>query len=122
MTDAAEVKEYEGSCQCGAVRFSARTDLEGLIRCNCSRCRRMGFVLKAVPADHFVLHAGQEALTEFRFNTRHIEHLFCATCGVEAFARGVDRSGRALYMVNVNCLPEAEYDLAAVQLFDGRAA
>lgn len=110
---------YEGSCHCGAVRFSAQTELDSLLRCNCSRCRRLGWVLQPVPAENFTLLSGKDRLTSYRFNKKVIDHTFCSVCGVEAFANGRDREGNTLYMVNVNCLEGAEYDPDTVTSFDG---
>ena len=113
------VQVYEGSCHCGAVRFSAQTALDSLMRCNCSRCKRLGWVLQPVPSERFTLSIGADTLTSYRFNTERINHTFCSVCGVEAFANGTDRDGNPLYMVNVNCLDGAQYDAETVTNVDG---
>ncbi|WP_196260409.1 GFA family protein [Pelagibacterium limicola] len=110
---------YQGSCHCGAVRFSVETALESPAQCNCSRCRRLGWTMQSVPAGKFVLSSGADRLTSYRFNTKAINHTFCSVCGIEAFASGEDGSGNALYMVNVSCLEGASYDSAAVTHWDG---
>jgi len=116
----AETHKYAGQCHCGAVQFTAHTDLEGLMDCNCSRCRRLGWVMKAVPADQFTLLKGEGDLTEYRFNTDKIEHLFCRTCGIEPLARGTDAKGGRVFMVNVNCLePPITVDRSAILHWDG---
>ena len=113
-------RDYHGQCHCGAVRYTAHTDLSGMGDCNCSRCRRLGWVLQAVPAADFTLQAGADALTTYRFNTERIEHLFCRTCGVESFARGVDGKGAETVMINVNCLEDAPpVDRNAIHHWDG---
>lgn len=116
-----ETRTYSGSCQCGAVAFSADTALDALASCNCSRCRRMGWVLQPVPLPAMRIERGLETLVPFRFNTQTIEHLFCPVCGVQPFARGTDAKGTALYMVNVNCLDDARYDPASVTQWNGAA-
>lgn len=103
----AEAKTYHGQCHCGAVRFTANTSLDGLMDCNCSRCRRLGWILQSVPAAQFTLLSGEDKLTPYLFNTDKIEHLFCSTCGIESFARGKDRQGGDVVMLNVNCLDDA---------------
>lgn len=95
---------YTGSCQCGAVAYDVDADLDETITCDCSRCRRMGFVLTFAPAKAFTLLRGEEALTEFLFNRHAIRHLFCRTCGVESFARGAMPDGTETVAINVNCL------------------
>src|SRR5512133_1165616 len=95
---------YTGSCQCGAVAYEVDADLDQTVTCDCSRCRRMGFVLTFAPASVFRLLRGDEALTEFLFNRHAIRHLFCRTCGVESFARGTMPDGTETVAINVNCL------------------
>lgn len=115
-----EKRDYQGQCHCGAVRFTARTDFSSLGDCNCSRCRRLGWIMQSVPASDFTLHAGEDQLTLYHFNTRGIDHLFCKTCGIESFARGSDGKGNELVMVNVNCLTDApEVDRNAIAHWDG---
>lgn len=117
MSDA---RDYHGQCHCGAVKFTAHTDLSGMADCNCSRCRRLGWVMQAVPATDFTLHAGADALREYHFNTDRIDHLFCTNCGIESFARGSDGKGNAVVMVNVNCLDDAPpVDRNAIKHWDG---
>lgn len=118
MTD---IPLQHGSCQCGAVAFSARTALDALARCNCSRCRRMGWVLQPVPQAQMQIERGLDTLSSFRFNSHSIDHLFCPVCGVQPFARGTGPGGEALYMVNVNCLDDAQYDPASVTEWNGAA-
>jgi hypothetical protein len=115
-----ERKTYSGGCHCGAVSYSVTTDLSGLGDCNCSRCRRLGWVMQAVPAADFVLHSGEDRLKPYRFNTEKIEHLFCADCGIESFSRGTGGDGSPLVVVNVNCLEGAPpIDRSAIMHWDG---
>ena len=115
-----DTQTYPGQCHCGAVRFSARTDLGSLGDCNCSRCRRLGWVMQSVPASDFTLERGEEQLTLYHFNTKGIDHLFCRTCGIEPFARGSDGKGNEMVMINVNCLEAAPpIDRNAIQHWDG---
>lgn len=119
MTSTSTEPTYHGSCQCGSVRFSATTALNGLVQCNCSRCLRLNQVMQSVKADDFTLHAGEDFLTLYRFNTEKIAHRFCSVCGVQPFANGTDQKGNALYMVNVGCLEGASYDPATIVRFNG---
>ena len=113
---------YRGSCQCGAVRLSAELDIEGAVTCNCSRCRRMGFVLAFAPIEKFTLEAGEGATTEYLFNRHTISHRFCATCGVEAYAMGQKPDGSRVVAVNVNCLDGVDARALAAHHYDGASA
>ena len=87
--------------------------------CNCSLCSRAGWLLTFVPAAQFSLQSGEGALTEYRFNKRHINHLFCRTCGVRSFSRGTDRSGAEMIAVNLRCLSDFDATTLPVQHVDG---
>lgn len=116
----ADPKTYEGQCHCGAVRYTAVTALESMGDCNCSRCRRVGWVLQSLPASNFTLRSGEDNLTLYRFNTEKIDHLFCKTCGIESFARGQDGQGNKMVMINVNCLEGAPpVDRSTIMHWDG---
>lgn len=113
---------YHGSCHCGAVRFTARSaPIAEAMSCNCSMCRRKGTLLVFVPAAQFTLEAGAEALTDYQFNKKAIHHLFCRTCGVTGFARGVTQEGKELVALNVRCLDEVDPDTLSIKHIDGRS-
>ncbi|WP_240231407.1 GFA family protein [Devosia lacusdianchii] len=115
-----DIKTYHGQCHCGAVRYTATTELSSMGDCNCSRCRRLGWVMQSLPAANFTLESGEDSLTLFHFNTDTIDHLFCKTCGIESFARGSDGKGNELVMINVNCLDDAPpVDRSTIKHWDG---
>ena len=93
---------YAGSCHCGKVRFEVDTDLDRVVRCNCSMCRRRGAVMTRVEPEHFHLLSGEDDLSSYQFHTHTATHYFCRTCGIYPFHR--PRSAPNLYVVNVGCL------------------
>lgn len=116
-----QVQRFRGSCQCGAVTYEVEASLEQAITCNCSRCQRMGFVLTFAPRDRFELKSGAENLTEYRFNSKRIQHLFCATCGVEGFAYGQMPDGTEIAAININCLEGVDPRAIPAKAVDGRS-
>jgi len=114
-------KTYSGGCQCGNVRYEVQLDLAGVMACNCSRCGRLGSLLAFAPAESFILLKGDNAMTEYTFNKHAIHHLFCATCGIQSFARGTAPDGREMAAINVRCLDDVDIDALPVQKIDGRA-
>ncbi|MDB5187981.1 MAG: aldehyde-activating protein [Candidatus Kaiserbacteria bacterium] len=106
------MKKHSGGCHCKAVRYEVETDLEKVIECNCSHCAIKGLLLTFVPATQFTLLQGEDNLTEYRFNTHKIQHLFCKTCGVESFGRGTNKEGAATIAINARCLDDI--DLASL--------
>lgn len=111
---------HEGGCHCGKVRFTVKTDLANVITCNCSYCETKGLFLTFVPADDFTLLSGMDDLTEYRFNKKHIEHLFCSTCGVQSFGRGKGPDGTEMVAVNVRCLDTINLEDLAITPFAGK--
>jgi hypothetical protein len=118
-----ETTRHRGGCHCGAVRYEVDIDLsQPLIECNCSICGRTGSRLAFVPGSQFTLRSGEDNLTDYQFNKKHIHHVFCRTCGVRSFAHGASPGGGVTYAVNVRCLDDV--DLAAtaqnVKMFNGK--
>jgi hypothetical protein len=111
---------YNGGCQCGAVRYEASFELGEVLSCNCSRCGRLGSLLAFMPTESFKLISGEDATTEYQFNKHVIHHLFCATCGIQSYARGKGPGGAEMVAVNVRCLDDVDVDSLKVKKVDGR--
>lgn len=111
---------YQGGCQCGAVRYSVAMELGEVISCNCSRCGKLGSLLAFAPADDFKLLSGDDATTDYQFNKHAIHHLFCATCGIQSFARGRKPDGTDMVAVNARCLDDVDIGTLKVKAVDGR--
>jgi hypothetical protein len=108
-----------GGCHCGQVRFevTAPTQLR-VSECNCSICAKSGYLHLIVPKTRFKLLSGEAHLTNYRFNTRTAQHLFCSVCGVKAFY--IPRSHPNGYSVNARCLDEVAIEDLTIVPFDGR--
>lgn len=116
-----ELKTYAGSCHCGKVRYQVDTQLSPVIQCNCSICSRTGALLTFVPPEQFRLLSGEDALTDYQFNTKNIHHLFCSTCGIRSFARGTNPSGTPSYAINVRCLADVDPNTLQITHVDGKS-
>ena len=116
-----ETKTYVGSCHCGAVRYEVETDLARVISCNCSMCARTGWLLTFVPAAKFKLLSGDTALTDYRFHSEKIAHLFCKTCGIKSFGKGSLPNGEEMRAINVRCLEGVDPETLTITKVDGRS-
>lgn len=109
---------HSGGCHCGAVSFEvdAPADL-ALSECNCSICRKLGYLHLIVPRSAFRLLQGGESLTRYQFNTGVAEHFFCRVCGVKSFY--VPRSHPTGISVNGRCLDDRTIRSVTTEPFDG---
>jgi enoyl-CoA hydratase len=113
-----ERASYEGGCHCGAVRFRVEVDEHCALDCNCSICRKKGFLHLIVPSERFTLLSGAEMLTVYSFGTHTAKHTFCSRCGMHPFytprshPNGVD--------VNVRCLDGDAIDRFSIEAFNGQ--
>jgi hypothetical protein len=113
---------HTGSCHCGAVQFEAEIDLsQPVLECNCSHCSRKGFLLSFAGAQQLRLANADVALTEYKFYKHQITHLFCPTCGVQAFARGKRPDGGDMVAVNVRCIEGIDLSSLVRQPVDGKS-
>lgn len=109
---------HTGGCHCGRVRFEVTAPAHlDVTDCNCSICRKAGFLHLIVPADRFVLISGRDALTTYTFNTGAAKHTFCSHCGVKSFY--IPRSHPDGVSVNVRCLDDGTVASINVKPFDG---
>lgn len=106
-----------GKCHCGKVSYSVEIDLtQPVIECNCSYCEKQGLVLSFVPVDKLTLTTGDDALTEYHFNTGKISHQFCKNCGVQCFGKA--DTGAA---INVRTIDGIALETLTKVPFDGRS-
>ncbi len=108
-----------GGCHCGMVRFAVLApDVIEVKECNCSICRRTGYLHLIVDKERFRLLSGEDKLTIYRFNTGIAKHHFCSLCGIKSFY--VPRSKPDGFSVNVRCLDDGQVTISRVTLFDGQ--
>lgn len=112
---------YQGSCHCGRIAFEVESDLEQVMECNCSHCRRKGYLLWFVPRDQLKLSTPESDLATYTFNKHAIKHRFCPTCGCAPFGEGADPSGTATAAINVRCLEGVEPAGLKIVPVDGRS-
>jgi len=114
-----DIQTYTGSCHCGRIRFEVTTNLSRASECNCSICRKRGYLHHMVPPERFRLLAGAEDLETYQFGTFTARQLFCRHSGVAPFYRLSADSTK--YMINVHCLEGVDLATLRIEKFDGRS-
>ena len=116
-----ETKTYEGGCHCGRVRYRIETALAQAADCNCSICEKRGALWAFVKAPQFKLLQGEDALADYQFAKKKIHHLFCTSCGVGSFSRGIAPNGEDTFAINVRCLDGVDVSALTRRPFDGKS-
>ncbi|MGF1480778.1 MAG: GFA family protein [Cyanophyceae cyanobacterium] len=110
--------KHTGGCHCARVRFEVEAPAELEVdECNCSICRKTGYLHLIVPQSRFKLLTGKEALTTYTFNTGVAQHTFCSVCGIKSFY--VPRSHPNGISVNARCIDSDTVTKLTVNQFDG---
>ena len=109
------------TCHCGGVEAEIKIPENGfqkLVRCNCSICKRKGYVIGIIGSDDFKLIKGENLLTLYQFYTKTAKHYFCKVCGINTHNR--PRINPKIYGINVACVEGINpYELKNVGINDG---
>lgn len=112
---------YKGSCHCGGVAFEAEGDIDAVLACNCSMCRRKGSLLWFIPRDKLRLRGTEEDIGSYTFNRHLIKHRFCRTCGIHPYGEAAGSNGLPMAAINIRCLEGVDLAAIPVRNYDGRA-
>jgi len=108
------------SCHCGEVEAEVNLpeNLEKVLRCNCTLCKRKGYIMTPVNPENFKLIKGQDFIKLYQYHTKIAKHYFCSKCGIYTYAN--PRSNPNIYMINVGCVDGINpFELKNVVINDG---
>ena len=104
-----------------AVEAEVNIPVEGIakvMRCNCSLCKRKGYIIGVVGENDFKITKGEKFLKLYQFYTNTAKHYFCSVCGIHTHNR--PRINPKIYGINVACVEGINpFDLKNVTMFDG---
>ena len=110
------------TCHCGGVEIQVElpeTGFAKLMRCNCSLCKRRGYIMTPVNPANFKIIKGQDLLTLYQYHTKVAEHYFCSKCGIHTHNK--PRSNPKIYGINIACVEGINpFELKNVAVNDGQ--
>lgn len=109
-------RPYALSCHCGAIRLEVDAELTGLFECNCSTCRRWGYIHWRVPAKAVRLVEESRNLSTYVWRFVHEGHHFCPTCGTPMLRTWSSDTVN----INARCIEEVDVFELEVKRYDGR--
>jgi hypothetical protein len=106
-----------GGCHCGQVKFEITHPFDEVIECDCSMCKKKGFLHLIVDKENFKLIADESSLSDYQFNTKTAHHLFCKTCGICSYY--IPRSHPDGFSVNARCVDDLDLSKVKRTKFEG---
>ena len=109
------------TCHCGCVEAEINVsinELPKIVRCNCSICKRKGYVMSPIGENDMKITKGEDKLTLYQFYTNTAKHYFCSVCGIFTHTR--PRSNPKLHMINIACVEGVDpFEYKDVSINDG---
>ena len=95
------------SCHCGEIEAEINiSNLEKVIRCNCSICKRKGVPMSFVKNEDFKIIKGEKKLTLYKFHSKIAKHYFCSICGI--YTHHNPRINPLMTGFNLGCVDEID--------------
>ena len=107
-------------CHCGKVEaeINVPDQLEKLIKCNCSICKRKGAIMSFVTNENFKITKGMDKLKVYQFHSKIAKHYFCSDCGI--YTHHNPRINPALTGFNIGCIDEIDtFKITNISIADG---
>ena len=93
-------------CHCREVeiQISLNKNIDKLIRCNCSMCKRKGTMVTTINKKDLKIIKGEDKIKTYQFNTNVAKHHFCSECGIHT--HNLRRSDPDTFGINMGCIDE----------------
>lgn len=108
-----------GSCHCGRIAYHLDEEPTEAMQCNCSICRRKGYLLAFATPDKFTLETSRDDIAVYTFGNHVIRHQFCRSCGCAPFGEGTGPDGKAMVAINLRCAEDVDLSKITITPFDG---
>ena len=109
------------TCHCKEIQIELKLEkgFEELVRCNCSLCKRRGYIMAKIKLENLKIIKGQDKLSVYKFGKKHLaEHFFCKICGIYTHHRSYTNPEN--YEFNVACIDKADtFKYKDIPVFNG---
>ena len=113
------MKKLKCHCEKVEAEINLPNNLEKILKCNCSICKRKGAIMSMVKNEDFKIIKGQNYLKLYQFHTNVAKHYFCSNCGI--YTHHNPRSNPAMTGFNVGCLDDVDtFQLKGIAVNDGQ--
>ena len=95
------------TCHCKGVEAEVEVPESGfkkIMRCNCSICKKKGYIIGVTGPDDFKIVKGENLLKLYQFHSKTAKHYFCTVCGIHTHNR--PRRDPKIYGINIACVEE----------------
>ena len=110
------------TCHCGEFEAEVtipENGIEKVMRCNCTLCKRKGYVIGVLGENDFKIIKGEKLLKLYQYYTETAKHYFCSICGIHTHNR--PRSNPKIFGVNIACIEGVEpFEIENVPVNDGK--
>ncbi|MBB4184028.1 hypothetical protein GGE07_000641 [Sinorhizobium terangae] len=110
-------RPYRLSCHCGDISLEVDAELSRLVECNCSTCRRSGFLHWKVDAAAVRLITEKRRLSSYIWRDVNGGHHFCPTCGTAIMRSGYPGDRVSL---NARCIEGVDVFTLEIERYDGQ--
>ena len=109
------------TCHCGEFEAEVtipENGIEKVMRCNCTLCKRKGYVIGVLGENDFKIIKGEKLLKLYQYYTKAAKHYFCSICGIHTHNR--PRINPKIFGINVACVEGIDpFELKNIRLNDG---
>jgi hypothetical protein len=113
------MKKLKCHCREVEVEINLDGDLQKILQCNCSICKRRNAVMSMVKNKDFKIVKGEDKLKLYQFHSKVAKHYFCTNCGI--YTHHNPRANPAMTVFNLGCIDEINtFNLKDVAVNDGQ--
>ena len=109
------------TCHCGEFEAEVKipeNGIEKVMRCNCTLCKRKGYVIGVLGENDFKIIKGEKLLKVYQYYTKAAKHYFCSICGIHTHNR--PRINPKIFGINVACVEGIDpFELKNIGLNNG---